>query len=224
MKSKNPKDIVRTGYDRVSTAYRGASLDPADPDFIKYDGWVNELSALLSPGAQLLDVGCGNGVPVDQLFIRAGFQVTGVDFSPVQIERARTLVPSAVFFCEDITGMGFPPGSFSAVVSFYAIIHIPLEEQPDLFKRIRNWLKPGGYLMVIVGDDRWTGIEDSYLGVDGGQMYWNHADKDTYLRWLSELGYRVLWNRFVPEGSSGHTLILARKEQSADPRKCAADE
>jgi hypothetical protein len=40
-------------------------------------------------------------------------------------------------------------------------------------------------------------------------MHWSHADRATYLAWLKETGFKVLWTRFIPEGTGGHTLVLA---------------
>jgi hypothetical protein len=134
-----------------------------------------------------------------------------VDFSQVQIDRAAALVPTARFICADICEVSFPAETFAAIVSFYAIIHIPLEEHPGLFEKMALWLCPGGYLLAIVGHDAWTGTDDAYLGVEGGRMCWSHADEATYLRWMAEAGLRVHWSRFVPEGDSGHSLVLAQK-------------
>jgi hypothetical protein len=72
------------------------------------------------------------------------------------------------------------PASFDAVVLLYALIHLPLEDQQGLLAKIRLWLRPGGYLLAIVGSQRWTGIEDYF----GAAMFWDHADRDTYLAWL----------------------------------------
>jgi hypothetical protein len=41
-------------------------------------------------------------------------------------------------------------------------------------------------------------------------MFWDHADTATYLRRLEAAGLARIWHRFVPEGDSGHTLVLAR--------------
>ncbi len=207
----NPKAIVRAGYDRVSQAYRGDSIDPSDPALGQYAGWLGELAALISPSAPVLDLGCGNGVPVARLLAEAGFAVTGADLSPVQIERARANVPQANFLCADMAELVFPPQAFAAIVSFYAIIHLPLAEQPALFASIAGWLRPGGYLMATVGADAWTGTEENWLGVRGGRMYWSHADAATYERWCTEAGLTTRWMRFVPEGQGGHTLLLAQR-------------
>jgi len=98
------------------------------------------------------------------------------------------------------------PASFDAVVSFYALIHVPLEDQRNLLPKIRHWLRPRGYLLAIVGFERWTGIEDYH----GAPMFWDHADRETYLAWLADAGLAPIWDRFVPEGNVGHTLVLAQ--------------
>jgi hypothetical protein len=41
-------------------------------------------------------------------------------------------------------------------------------------------------------------------------MFWEHAGTASYLSWLEQAGFTPLWDRFVPEGPSGHSLILAR--------------
>jgi SAM-dependent methyltransferase len=136
------------------------------------------------------------------------FLVTGLDISRVQIERARRLVPAARFLCQDMTNSEFAPESFEAIVSFFAVIHLPIKEQPGMFRKLSRWLRPGGYLLATVGDRAWTGTEDDW---HGAPMYWSHADRETYLSWLKEAGFEVLWTRFIPEGDSGHTLLLAKK-------------
>jgi hypothetical protein len=41
-------------------------------------------------------------------------------------------------------------------------------------------------------------------------MFWDHAGTDTYRDWLRAAGLTPLWDRFVPEGQGGHSLILAQ--------------
>ena len=105
-----------------------------------------------------------------------------------------------------MTALRLRPASVDAVVSFYALIHVPLADQQPLFPRIRRWLRPGGLFLAIVGAQRWTGTEP-YLGAD---MFWDHADAGTYLDWFLAAGLAPVWHRFIPEGTSQHCLILAR--------------
>ena len=171
-----------------------------------YAGWVDELAQLLGPRARVLDLGCGAGIPATRLLAEKNFDVLGVDISGVQIQRARQLVPGANFEQADMATWEHESETFDAVVSFYALIHVPIQDQRSLLPKIRRWLRPGGYLLAIVGFERWTGVED-YLGAP---MFWDHADRETYLAWLNEAGLAPVWDRFVPEGSVGHTLVLAQ--------------
>jgi SAM-dependent methyltransferase len=139
------------------------------------------------------------------------YAVSGVDFSPVQIERARRLVPKATFVCADMTTLRFPNESFAAITCFFALIHLPLDEQPTLLRNVAQWLRPGGLFAATVGHTTWTGRTKDWLGVPGGDMWWSHADAETYKRWLADAGLRLELETFVPEGAGGHTFVLATR-------------
>ena len=200
--------LVRRGYDAISLAYRSDDGDAATSsaeDISRYVGWVTELAGLLRPGARVVDLGCGAGIPATRELAGHGLQVLGVDFSAVQLHRARRLVPAARFVQADMAGLQLRPASADAVAAFYSLIHVPLADQRALLSRIRGWLRPGGYFLAIVGARQWTGTAP-YFGTD---MFWDHADTATYLHWLQAAQLRPIWNRYIPEGNSGHTLVLA---------------
>ncbi len=213
MDAREQRELVRRGYDAISHLYRGddgrPGVDRSPPDWADvHVSWVDELAASLPAGSRVLDLGCGAGLPAARRLVERGFEVTGLDFSHVQIERARLLVPEATFVEADMATWDAEPAAFDAVVSFYALIHVPVADQQALFPRLRRWLREGGVLMAIVGHHRWTGVDEYY----GEPMFWDHVDCETYLEWLRGAGFTPLWDRFVPEGDSGHTLVLARAE------------
>ena len=158
----------------------------------------------------MLDLGCGCGVPVARSLAAAGYRVTGVDISEVQIERARRLVPAGTFIGADATVIGFPLRSFDAIVCLYSLIHMPLAAQPGLLRRAAGWLRPAGWLLAVTGHSAWTGAEDNWLG---GQapMSWSQADAGTYRGWLEQAGLPVTAQEFGPEGPGGHELFWARR-------------
>jgi hypothetical protein len=51
------------------------------------------------------------------------------------------------------------------------------------------------------------GAIDTYVGAD---MFWDHGDTGSYLLWLAATRLEPVWHRYIPEGNSGHSLILAR--------------
>src|SRR2546428_1203915 len=81
----DPKSMVQHGYDLVLRAYRADDAVEG-----QYAEWLDLLELDIKPGAAILDLGCGCGIPVARR-LASRFAVTGVDFSPVQIARARSL-------------------------------------------------------------------------------------------------------------------------------------
>src|SRR5437763_5041135 len=136
----DPKKLVEQGYDHMAERYL-QSRDADDPATLVA---LEEMARSLPPGAAVLDLGCGPGVPVTRWLALRGYAVTGVDFSARQLELARQQAPGATFVKADMTALDFPPGTFDAVVAFYSIVHVPRGEQPALLRRIHDWLKPGG--------------------------------------------------------------------------------
>ncbi len=208
MVTLDPRELVRQGYDRASHAYRGDTFEYAGSG---YAYWLDRFMAQLAPGARVLDAGCGNGLPAAQELARR-FQVTGVDLSAVNVERAAGLVPNATFLCADMTSVEIAPDSFDAVVAFYSLINVPLEEQPALVARFAEWLVPGGWLLATVGQEPWTGIETDWRGVDGLQMYYSHAHVTQYRAWFEQAGLVVEEQGRIPlRGNPGYAMLVARK-------------
>jgi SAM-dependent methyltransferase len=203
----DPKGIVRNGYDRISEAYRGDTFDPGGS---WYATALEALDGVLAPGSRVLDLGCGCGVPVARHLART-HRVTGVDLSDRQIERARSLVPEATFVRADMTSVEFPSGTFDAVVSAWAIIHVPIDQQPALFDAVARWLRPGGVLLVTVGSSAWTGTEDDWYGAP---MYWSHGDRDFYATALDARGSTIAEEWLIPEGDGAHAAFLARRDRT----------
>ncbi|HEV2428868.1 MAG TPA: class I SAM-dependent methyltransferase, partial [Thermoplasmata archaeon] len=100
--------------------------------------------------------------------------------------------------------------SFDAVVSLYALFHVPLIAQKVVLGRIRSWLRPEGSLVVITGHDPYEGTEQDWLG-SGAPMFWSTASASTYRAWLEEFGFKITTQAFVPEGTGGHELFIARR-------------
>ena len=205
----NQKSLVHQGYDRCAAAYAAARQQEAVPQ-------LSLLTSRLASTAHVLDIGCGAGVPVARA-LSERFTVTGVDISGAMINLARQHVPHATFIESDVMALDFPPASFDAIVSFYAIFHIPREEHPELFRRIHRWLKPGGYLLASLAfHDEPLYTENDFFGA---QMFWSNYDLDTYLRLLQSLGFQLLETARLGHGFDdkldfdleSHPLVLVQK-------------
>jgi SAM-dependent methyltransferase len=204
----DPRELVRVGYDLASHAYRGDTFELAGSG---YAYWLGRLAPLLADGARVLDLGCGCGVPVAQELAKR-HAVTGVDLSPVQVERARALVPGARFVCADMTTVEFAPGAFDAVVAFYSVFNVPLADQPALIARVAGWLAPRGVFLAMVGKHPWTGVEKDWRGVPGVRMFYSQADVGTYRRWFAAAGLAIEAEGSEPrDGNPGYSVLIARR-------------
>ena len=205
------RELVRTSWNRLSTTYRPvrSNTDPMFHHDEGYRDWLRPILVKLPRGAKVLDLGCGTGVPVDRILAEK-FAVTGVDLSDTMIRRARRLVPRATFHRDDMTLVRFTPRSFSAVVAFYSMIHVPREEHRPLVGRIFSWLVPGGLFLSIVGHGAYEGTADRWLD-SRSPMFWSHASGATYRRWLRGAGFTILGWQYVREGKGGHDLVQARR-------------
>ena len=179
------KRVVETGYDRIAERYL-ASKDAEDPTTLAA---LDELARELSPGAAVLDLGCGAGVPATRRLAQR-FAVTGVDLSTRQLELARQHVPAANFLKADMTDLSFAPEAFAAVVAFHSIIHLPRAEHPALLGKIRRWLKPGGVFLATWALGEWEGEENDWEGW-GAPMRWSHHDGETSLELLRGAGFAI---------------------------------
>ena len=66
---------------------------------------------------------------------------------------------------QDMTELSFPEGSFDAVCSLYAIIHVPREQHRQLLQSFHRMLKPEGLALLCMGaGDLPGGIEDDFYG------------------------------------------------------------
>jgi cyclopropane fatty-acyl-phospholipid synthase-like methyltransferase len=211
MKQADPardyRPLVRDTYDEIAAGFNSArAAEPADE--------LSPLLAAIAPGSTVLDLGCGAGVPITRTLART-HNVVGLDLSGRQIRLARKQVPDARLIQADMARCAFPPATFDAVVSFYAIFHLPLSEHAPLIARISTWLKPGGYLMATFSPNREEGYIEEFFGAE---MYWSNLSLPEYRALLEANGFEILSDRIVGHGYSDeyakpehHPLIFARK-------------
>jgi ubiquinone/menaquinone biosynthesis C-methylase UbiE len=158
--SINPKKVVEQGYDQVAFNYTRLEGEIKWPRM----QWLEKLLSRLQPNSSVLDLGCGSGDPAD-IEISKKHKVTGIDISQTQINLARLKVPTGHFIHGDAGSAHFPSASFDAVISFYALEHIPREEHESVVRHIYQWLKAGGFLLISMEADDYDDVMGDWLGV-----------------------------------------------------------
>ena len=109
-------------------------------DFLKYvkqDGYV-------------LDVGCGYGRTLDELYHNGYRNLIGIDFSNGMIERGKKQFPYLdLRVKKEVDKIDLPDASIDAVILFAVLTCIRTnEEQEQLLSEMKRVLKPNGILYV----------------------------------------------------------------------------
>jgi SAM-dependent methyltransferase len=198
--------IVQAGYDAIAERYLAWGPAIGDPR----ERMLHELTARLTPGSRVLELGCGAGVPSTQRLAER-HAVTGVDISAAQLRLARARVPEAELVHADLLELSFAPGSFDAVAAFYVLGHVPREHHAELLARIAEWLVPGGWLLASLGAGGCAGETEHWLGVE---MFFSSHDAATNRRLLAEAGFTLAVDELVamrePEGEATFLWVLGR--------------
>ncbi len=125
---------------------------------VPYDGWVEWVTNLTQKygvnGKRLLDLACGTG-ELSIRFVKAGFDVTGIDLSEDMLAVAQAKADgngvSLPFYHQDMTELN-GVGEFDIIGIFCdSLNYLPEKEDVQLtFARVYEHLKPGGLFLFDV--------------------------------------------------------------------------
>ena len=196
--SNDPKRVVERGYDRVAHEYARLEGGSEWPRM----RWVRKILNRLESGSSVLDLGCGSGDPAD-VEISKEHKVTGVDISQTQINLARQNVPTGHFLHGDAGSAEFPPTSFDAVISFYTLEHIPRKEHKTILRRIYEWLRVGGFLLISIEAGEFDDVMGEWLGVP---MFISCFDPETMKQMVNEAGFELLETAIETQVEQGNDV------------------
>lgn len=129
-------------------------------------------SAYVSKEDQILDVGCGYGRVMNELYEQGYKKLIGIDFSKGMIERGRRQFPYLDLREKTSEKIDLEDDCVDAVILFAVLTCIYRdEEQKTLIDEIRRVLRPGGILYIgdylINEDDRNQKRYEKYESVFG---------------------------------------------------------
>lgn len=192
---------IAEGYNKIAADYA------ADRGTFGSQKYLTKLRQKLPRGATVLDVGCGDGVPVDRELLAKGFEVVGIDISPVQVARAQKNCPGGEFIVRDMQDLRAGEYQVQAVVSFYAIFHTPRGGHAEILDKFASYLPRGGWLLVTMGDTEWEGTTVFH----GAPMWCSQYGAKKNCELVEKAGFRVALNEIDGRGGERHQVIMAQK-------------
>lgn len=170
-------------------------------------GWMARFRDLLpETPADILDLGCGMGVPVARFFIEAGHRVTGIDTAPSLIALCRPRFPAHDWQVADMRTLALGR-AFDGVLAWNSFFHLTPDAQRGMGPVFAAHARPGAPLMFTSGPHAGEAIGT----FEGDRLYHASLSPDDYRALLDQAGFDIV--DFVPEDPTcgGLTVWLARK-------------
>jgi SAM-dependent methyltransferase len=169
---------------------------------------------------KLLDVGCGEGRHCIAAR-RLGFEVTGIDFQPLALARARRFAAmrrlSGISFRRaDILAQPFRRSSFDVVLDWGCLHHQRKTDWPSYLHELLRVLKPEGFYILSV-------FSPEFRYFRGSERSW-HVAYGAYRRCFTESEIRTLFCRhfeilqIVEDRAEGRGFFHALMRRRGDDR------
>jgi SAM-dependent methyltransferase len=144
---------IRRSYDHLADEYARRIFNELQHKPLHRE-LLRRFAAQVSGRGNVCDMGCGPG-HVARYLRDAGATVFGLDLSPRMLEQARRLNPDIDFREGNMLAVDLEDGTLAGIAAFYAIVNIPKESLPLVFREMARVLESGGLLLLAfhTGDD-----------------------------------------------------------------------
>lgn len=177
--------------------------------------YIDKFLEKLTPGAKVLDVGCGPG-QFTQYMMNKGFSVKGIDFSTEMLTIAQEKVPNGTFQQADMRNLPFDDEHFDGLFVAYSLIHIPSEEIPQTLNGFLRVLKPGGYIEIIAQKGEADQMANMPV-LPSEKMFFNFFTTERLSKFLENSGFTIEYqveSKSLDSESVSDTVIytIAKKQ------------
>jgi ubiquinone/menaquinone biosynthesis C-methylase UbiE len=174
---------VRAAYDLVAEDYVAAFGD--DLSRLVIDRSVLDEATERFGVGPVLDLGCGPGQVAEYLSVR-GVEVVGLDLATQMLRLAAKRTGRDRFTCGDMRALPFRSQSFSAVVAFYSVHHLPRSDLSSALREIHRVLAPDGIFVIATHLGHGEVYTNQFLGHEyetvGGTLYGEAELRDALVR------------------------------------------
>ncbi len=206
------------------SAFFSARIDGYEEHMSIWKNAYRRFAEFLPEGCkQVLDLGCGTGLELDECFLRfPDLQVTGLDLCPDMLEKLLQKHGDKHLeaICADYFLFDMGKTRWDAVISFESLHHFFPEQKQTLYRKIQNSLKEGGTFLlgdyIACCDEEETLLQKAYRAkrerFSIPQEYFVHFDIPLTLEHEMQLLHQAGFSHVFPLDSiEGASMVLAKK-------------
>ncbi len=192
-----------SGAERIISLYErhAADWDKQRDRALLEKRWLDRFMALLSPGASILDVGCGSAEPIARYLLEKGYEVTGADSSAALIDICKSRFPGRDWFVADMRKLSLN-GHFEGILAWNSFFHLCPEDQRVMFPIFRSHAAPKAALMFTSG----TSHGEAIGTYKDEPLYHGSLDAEEYRSLLKQNGFDVV-EHVVEDPACGHQTV-----------------
>jgi cyclopropane fatty-acyl-phospholipid synthase-like methyltransferase len=155
--------------------------------------WAQSLEA----GTDVLEIGCGGGLPVTRALLEADLEVRAIDASPTLVAEFQKRFPATPVQCQRIQDSDYFGQQFGAVVAIGLVFLLDEQEQHTLIRRVADSLVPKGRFLFTAPAEvhNWEDLTTGHACQSLGQ--------ERYTALLQECGCHVV-GQYEDEGNNNY--------------------
>lgn len=200
MSTKLPNTVIDV-YQRHGQAWSNLRSDN-----LVEGAWLDRFCQQLPAKADVLDIGCGSGLPIARELTARNFHVTGVDGSSTMLAMFRRNLPESPVHHSDMRQ--FDLGRrYAGLLAWDSFFHLSPDDQRAMFPRLAAHAVPGAALMFTSGVTEGHAIGE----LEGEPLYHGSLSSHEYRMLLADHGFEVLQHIIEDPTCGLRTVWLARK-------------
>jgi len=140
---------------------------------------LEEFIGLLPQNGKVLDLGCGDGIPIGKKLAEAGLEITGIDVADEMVKAYAKNVSGSKTKRISMTDTNYNQ-EFDGIISSFSMLSLPPDDFKSTAMKIIQALKTEGWFLLILneGDSKTGKVQE----VQGQQMYSTGMSEDEIRR------------------------------------------